>query len=100
MMFPLLPTALPILRAPAPSALRFAPGQSCGLPFSALPRSITPAPQVYPLLFTHRFRSGPAFSMQAFSALPGFVNMALYFIRLRQGYGGQESSVRPLAGRG
>ena len=42
----------------------------------------TPAPQVYPLVFTHRYRSGPAHSAnsgQAFSALPGFVNMARFF---------------------
>ena len=41
----------------------------------------TPAPQVYPLLFTHCSRSGPASLMQAFSALPGFVNMAQSFKR-------------------
>ena len=50
-------------------------------------------------LFTPRFRSGSA-PLQTFFALPGFVNMAQYFIHLRPGFGGQESSVCPHTGRG
>ena len=89
MMFPLLLPVLPTTWAPEPAILLFAPDQPFRLPFSALSRSVTPAPRVYPLLFTPRSRSGPASLRQAFSALPGFVNMALYF----------KSSVCPLAGR-
>jgi hypothetical protein len=87
MMFPLLLPALPASWAPAPAILRFAPDQPLRLSFSALSRSVTPAPRVYPLLFTHRSRSGPASQMQTFYALPGFVTMAQYFIRLRRAFG-------------
>jgi len=50
--------------------------QRAGCDLNRMCLLFTSSPSGHPLRFTRRFRSGPASSMQAISALPGYVRPA------------------------